>query len=277
VVHAALEARSDLVVFATAAPAERTALALVHTPAYIDDILAPIPEGCDKAFDHETFAMTATPAATLAAAGQALRMAEALMKGETRRALVLASPGGHHAEADCALGFCFANHIGLAARWAEEMGAKRIAVFDFDAHHGNGTQSLFWNYENRLYVSVHEDNPLSGFARETGAWGNILNLPLAPHSDGAAFLDICERVAFPKIAAFKPDILLISAGFDMHTDDPLANMDLTTQDYATLGRRLATLADTHAEGRLGAVLEGGYNPAVLGASVAAFVEGISIG
>ena len=154
------------------------------------------------------------------------------------------------------------------------MGAARVAVVDFDVHHGNGTQSLFWNYEDRLLISLHEENPLSGFAQETGAWENIVNIPLPRGSSGAFVRQAFREKVVPKLKSFRPDIFFVSAGFDMHRDDPLGSLALETEDYLWMGESLRESADALCGGRLVAVLEGGYNLDILGASVAAFVTGM---
>jgi len=203
-----------------------------------------------------------------------MNAAAEVAQGNIRKAFCLASPGGHHAEADAAIGFCFFNHVALAAVAAQKkFGIGKVAVLDFDAHHGNGTQSFFWNFEDRLYISLHEDNSLSGFANETGVGNNILNIPLPSGSNGAAFRQAFEEKAAPKLESFKPDILFVSAGFDMHKDDPLAALCLDESDYLWLGRRARDLSDTLCGGRLVAVLEGGYRLEALAASAAAFVDG----
>jgi acetoin utilization deacetylase AcuC-like enzyme len=251
-------------------PALQGQLTLVHTSDYVESVLAPVVPGEQKAFDFETFAMSATGEAALASAGAVLDAVAAVAGGEARNAFCLASPGGHHAEAEMAQGYCFFNPVALAARRF----AGRVAVLDFDAHHGNGTQSLFWSHPDCLLVSLHEDVGLSGFAHERGAYDNILNLPLPPHSDGAVFRAAVETQALPKIAAFEPHLLVVSAGFDMHRADPLSSLMLDVADYGWLGERLAACADVACAGRMVAVLEGGYDLDALAASVAAFVCGM---
>jgi acetoin utilization deacetylase AcuC-like enzyme len=258
-----------------APPATESYLSLFHTPEHIASVLQVIPEGEQRAFDFETFAMSGTAQAALRSAGLVQGAVDAVIKGEARNAFCAVSPGGHHAEADCALGYCFFNHAALGALWAQQNAdVSRVTIFDFDAHHGNGTQSAFWNHENRLYVSLHEDNALSGFANEHGAWNNVLNIPLPAESDGALFRDEVECRAFPKIEDFKADLMIVSAGFDMHADDPLSRLRLGAADYAWLGEKLAALADRIGKGRLVSVMEGGYNLEALGACAAAFVQGL---
>ncbi len=248
---------------------------LAHTPDYVADVLRPIEAGTERAFDRETVAVSGTAEAALHAAGAVMGATAGVMAGEFGQAFCVVSPGGHHAEADLALGYCFFNHVALAAISAQKkMGAARVAVVDFDVHHGNGTQSLFWNYEDRLLISLHEENPLSGFARETGALENIVNIPLPRGSSGAFVRQAFREKVVPKLKSFRPDIFFVSAGFDMHRDDPLGSLALETEDYLWMGESLRESADALCGGRLVAVLEGGYNLDILGASVAAFVTGM---
>ncbi len=250
-------------------------LCLIHTPGFVADVLSPIAAGKERFFDKDTRAMCGTAEAALHASGAVLAATADVLSGITDKAFCIVSPGGHHAEAEAAIGFCFFNHIALAAIAAQKkMGVGKVAVVDFDAHHGNGTQGFFWNFDDRLFISLHEDTPLSGFAHETGAWNNILNIPLPKGSDGAFFRKAFEEKVIPKLTAFKPDVLFVSAGFDMHISDPLASLGLTEKDYGWIGTQLREAADSLCGGRLVAVLEGGYDLAALGASCAAFVEGM---
>ena len=259
----------------TAGPIPREILELVHLPAYVDAVLAPVPEGEERAFDFETSAMGGTAHAALHAAGLVAEAVRAVLAGEARNAFCIVSPGGHHAEAETAQGFCFFNNVAVAAALAQDrLGVRRVAVLDFDAHHGNGTQSLFWSHADRMLVSLHEDTPLSGLRDERGAANNILNIPLPHGSDGAVLRDRMTGEALPAIEAFRPELLLVSAGFDMHRDDPLGRLDLDVPDYGWLGEELAALADRLCGGSLVAVLEGGYSLEWLGPSAAAFVAGL---
>ena len=253
-------------------------LHLVHTPEYVAEVLRPIAAGEKRILAADTIAVNGTAEAALYAAGAVMTATSEVMSGSIQKAFCIVSPGGHHAEADAAGGFCFFNHVALAAISAQKkMGAVRIAVVDFDAHHGNGTQSLFWNFEDRLYISLHEETSLSGFANEKGAWNNIVNIPLPPKSSGDVLRKAFEEKIVPKLAAFKPDILFVSAGFDMHMNDPMSSLQLATEDYCWLGERLRECADKLCKGRLVAVLEGGYNLEVLGNCVAEFVKGLEDG
>jgi len=252
-------------------PLRTDELYLAHTPHYVDEVLHSPP----KAFAPDTFSSEGTAKAALASAGAVVWAASDVMLGKADKAFCIVSPGGHHAEADAAGGYCFFNHVALAAIAAlKKFGASRVAVVDFDAHHGNGTQGLFWNFEDRLYISLHEDNPLSGFALETGAWNNVLNIPLPKKSGSDVVRSAFAEKVMPKIEAFRPDIIFVSAGFDMHAGDPLSSMRLGPDDYRWLGEKLRDISDKLCKGRLVAVLEGGYNLNTLGKAVAAFVEGL---
>jgi acetoin utilization deacetylase AcuC-like enzyme len=247
----------------------------VHDTEYLGEIFASVRSEAPRQFDAHTWAVSGTGDALRAATGLVVTAVKDVAMGKTRNAFCLASPGGHHAEAAMALDFCFINHVAVGAVLAQQsLGFPRVAVIDIDAHHGNGTQSMFWNHADRLCISLHEDSGLSGFADETGRDGNILNIPLQPDCDSAAYLAIFKGIALAKLEQFKPDFLFVSAGFDACRNDPLANLALEIDDYAVLGRELALAADRLCEGRLVSVMEGGYNLNQLGDCAAAFVSGL---
>lgn len=247
----------------------------VHDKDYLVDIFTPIPPETPRAFDADTWAVNGTAEALRAATGLVVTAVKDVAAGKTRNAFCLASPGGHHAEAAMALGFCFINHVAVGAALAQEMPEfKRVAVIDIDAHHANGTQSMFWNHPDRLCISLHEDSGLSGFAEETGRADNILNIPLPPECDSETYLTLFTDIVLAKLDAFKPDFIFVSAGFDACKNDPLANLALEIDDYVVLGRQLAAAANRLCDGRLVAVMEGGYNLEQLGACAAAFVSGL---
>jgi acetoin utilization deacetylase AcuC-like enzyme len=183
-------------------------------------------------------------------------------------------PPGHHAEKTRAMGFCIFGNIAIAGLYARKTyGAERIAVVDFDVHHGNGTQDIFWSDKDLFFGSTHQMPlyPGTGAVSETGV-GNIWNAPLRPGDGGDEFREAMETRILPALEAFRPDIVLVSAGFDAHRDDPLANLQLLEPDFAWVTQRLAEVADRYANGRLVAMLEGGYNLAALASSVAAHVR-----
>lgn len=207
----------------------------------------------------------------LLAAGGVLAAADAIMSGEVDNAFCAVRPPGHHAERNRALGFCFFNNVALGALYLlEKFGLERVAIVDWDVHHGNGTQHLFETDPRVFYLSLHEDPqycyPGTGFQREMGkgpGQGFTLNLPFAPHSGDEEYLEALKNKGLPRLREFAPQFLLISAGFDAHQHDPLAHMNLSRDAYRQMGRMLLDLAQETAEGRLIIVLEGGYNLEVL--------------
>jgi acetoin utilization deacetylase AcuC-like enzyme len=205
------------------------------------------------------------------AVGGVFAACDALMAGVVNNAFCAVRPPGHHAERSRARGFCFFNNVALGARYLQEKhGLKRIAIVDWDVHHGNGTQHLFETDPSVLYISLHQDPatcyPGTGRKTETGkgpGQGATLNFPFPPHSKDQDYLMVMEGKVLPALEAFRPDCLMISAGFDAHRDDPLARMDLTDKGYAVMGAWLGSFAKDFCGGRIITVLEGGYNLAVL--------------
>lgn len=248
-----------------------------HTPDHLDRIRTLIESDAladgPAPLDADTWVSAGSFRAALRAIGAVNAAVDAVIAAAPRRAFAGCRPPGHHAEHDRAMGFCLFNNVAIAARRALDVhGLSRVAIVDFDVHHGNGTQDIFWRDERILYVSLHQMPlyPGTGARDERGAHGNILNLPLAPGSDGALMRKRCRQEAFPALDAFRPELLLVSAGFDAHRDDPLAGLLWEEDDYAWLGRELMALAERHAGGRMVSTLEGGYDLAALRASVAAY-------
>jgi acetoin utilization deacetylase AcuC-like enzyme len=265
---AALDRRS-------APPANPAELRRCHPQGYIDRIRAAMPAQGTVQLDPDTHASPGTWEAALAAVGQAVAAVDAVIAGELRTAFCAVRPPGHHAEADRVMGFCLFGTVAIAAKRAlDHHGLSRVAVVDFDVHHGNGTQALLWDEARALFVSSHQMPlwPGTGAASERGAHDNVLNLPLRPGTDGAAFRAAYEAQVFPRLAAFRPELILVSAGFDAHRADPLAELALTEADFAWVTGRLCDLAADHAGGRVVSVLEGGYDLPALAASVVAHVE-----
>jgi acetoin utilization deacetylase AcuC-like enzyme len=193
---------------------------------------------------------------------------EQLIAGQGANAFVVTRPPGHHSGTDFAMGFCLFNHVAVGARHAQTLeGIERVAVLDFDVHHGNGTQQIFEEDASVLFVSSHQMPlyPGSGAPHETGR-GNVLNLPLAPGSDGGQFRASWSRRGLPAVADFAPDLILVSAGFDAHQRDPLAQTELEEADYEWITREILDLADDTAQGRVVSILEGGYDLHALAAS-----------
>ena len=250
--------------------AAREQLCLAHPAAYVDAILALDPaEGEILALDGDTFVGAGSVAAARHAAGGAVAAVDAVMEGRADTAFAAIRPPGHHAEARRAMGFCLFNSVAVAAHHARaRWGLRRVAVVDFDVHHGNGTQHMFQADPELFYASSHQMPcyPGTGAAHETGV-GNIVNLPLRPGDGGAAFRAAWTRTGLPALRAFKPDLLIISAGFDAHLADPLAQLTLETEDFGWITDALMASCS-----RVVSVLEGGYDLQALAASAALHVR-----
>jgi acetoin utilization deacetylase AcuC-like enzyme len=206
------------------------------------------------------------------AVGGVCAAVDAVMGGQAANAFAAVRPPGHHAEAETPMGFCLFGNLAIGAKRAlDHHGAARVAVVDFDVHHGNGTQALLWDDPRALFFSSHQMPlwPGTGAPGERGAHGQIVNLPLPPGSDGAHMRRVYEAQVFPRLRDWKPDLILISAGFDAHADDPLAGLDWQAGDFAWLTERLCGLAADLCGGRVVSALEGGYDLDALRASVAA--------
>ena len=261
----------------TAPLATREHLARVHTPELIAAILD-TPALTAVRLDEDTVLSARSAQAALRASGAAVAAVDAVLGGEIRSAFCAVRPPGHHATAGTAMGFCLFNHIAVAAAHGLAMhGLARIAIVDFDVHHGNGTQAIFENDSRVLYASSHQSPlyPGTGDASERGA-GNIFNAPLPPGSHGAEFRAAWAQTLLPAVEKFAPELLLVSAGFDAHQLDPLADLRLQAEDFAWLSRELAGLADRHAGGRLVSLLEGGYSLTALRECSVAHVRGLGL-
>ena len=257
-----------------------TALLRCHPQGYIDRIVAAEPETGWRQLDADTHMSPGSVAAARRAVGGALAAVDAVLAGTVTNGFVAARPPGHHAERETPMGFCLFGTVAIAAKHAlDHHGLARVAVVDFDVHHGNGTQDLLWNEARAIFFSSHQSPlwPGTGTEDERGAHGTIHNLPLAPDSDGTAMRRVYEERVFPAIRAHRPDLILVSAGFDAHRADPLAQLRWETDDYAWLTERLVGLAAELCAGRLVSVLEGGYDLDALGDSAAAHVAGLMRG
>ena len=246
----------------------------VHPAAYIARIRAVAPKAGFVALDADTHLSPGTLAAALRAVGAATAAVDLVLAGKVHNAFCAVRPPGHHARPTAAMGFCLFGTVAIAARRAlDQHGLSRVAIMDFDVHHGNGTEELLWDEARTLFVSTHQSPlwPGSGAAADRGAHGNILNVPLPPGTDGPAFRAAMERLVLPALDAFAPELLLISAGFDAHRADPLGGLALGEADFAWATERLCDVADDHAGGRVVSTLEGGYDLDALAASVAAHV------
>ncbi|QAU24079.1 histone deacetylase family protein [Dyella sp. M7H15-1] len=251
--------------------ATREQLLRVHTAAHIDRILGMTPESGTVRLDEDTLMSPASAEAGLRAAGAVVAAIDAVMKGPASHAFCAVRPPGHHATPDTAMGFCLFNNIAVGAAHAIAVhGLKRVAIADFDVHHGNGTQAIFQHESRVLFISSHQSPlyPGTGSEDERGA-GNIINAPLSPGDGSYEFREWWDGALLPRLHAFKPQLVLVSAGFDAHYNDPLADIHLQTEDYAWITERLVALARVHADGRLVSTLEGGYDLSALAASVSA--------
>ncbi len=253
--------------------ADLAAIERLHPKAYIDKVRAAIPSELHNRLDPDTVVSPGSWEAALRATGAALRAVDAVIAGEAKNAFCAARPPGHHAEPARAMGFCLFNNVAVAALHARDKhGAERVAVVDFDVHHGNGTQAAFWKHKNLFYASTHQMPlfPGSGELGETGV-GNIFNAPLKPGDDGDDFRDAFAARILPGLHNFGPDLIIVSAGFDAHVMDPLAQLRLVEPDYAWVTEKLMEQAEKHCGGKLVSCLEGGYDLEALGRSVATHV------
>ncbi len=259
-----------------AAPlAEPDELLRCHPESYAAEIEAAIPARGSRALDADTHVVAGSWDAALRGVGAAGAAVDAVLAGEVANAFCATRPPGHHAESATPMGFCLFGTIAIAAKRALDLhGLERVAVLDFDVHHGNGTQDLLWHEPRALFASSHQMPlwPGTGDVHETGAHGTVINVPLAPGTAGPAFRRAWEERIFPAVGAFAPDLVLVSAGFDAHADDPLAQLRLEAEDFAWITERICDLAGQSAGGRVVSTLEGGYDLGALGASVAAHVE-----
>lgn len=256
--------------------ASREALLRVHTTALLATVLdTPVPEA--RRLDPDTVLSPASPEAALRAAGAGVAAVDWVMAVPGRHAFCAVRPPGHHATGDTAMGFCLFNSIAVAAAHAlAAYGLRRVAVVDFDVHHGNGTQDIFANDARVMYVSSHQSPlyPGTGRNNEHGV-GNIENAELAPGSGSADFREAWTKRLLPALDRYSPQLLLVSAGFDAHRLDPLADLNLESADYAWLTTELAALAGRHTQGRLVSMLEGGYSLTALRDCAVAHVRALS--
>ncbi len=255
-----------------------TWIALAHPKAYIEAIKAARPGPGEQAvrLDPDTVLSSGSWEAAMRAVSAGLLAVDEVVARRAHNAFAQIRPCGHHAETARAMGFCFFNNVAVAGLYARKKhGLERIAVVDFDVHHGNGTQDIFWQDKDLFFASTHQMPlyPGTGAVSETGV-GNICNAPLRPGDGGEPFREAFESRILPALKNFGPDMVLVSAGFDAHRDDPLANLALVEEDFAWATDKLAEVAAKQAGGRLVSMLEGGYNLAALGRSAAAHVTGL---
>ncbi|MEZ5911017.1 MAG: histone deacetylase family protein [Paracoccaceae bacterium] len=254
--------------------AARDDLLLCHPDAYVAAIEAASPKTGMAQVDGDTFLSPGSLTAAMRAVGGCVAAVDAVLDGAVANAFVAARPPGHHAETDTAMGFCLFGNVSIAAKHAlERRGLSRVAIVDFDVHHGNGTQDLVWNDGRILFVSSHQHPlyPGTGAPGETGAHGNVLNVQLSAGGGSAAVRAAYRGRVWPRLRAFKPELVLVSAGFDAHERDPLGALGWTTDDFRWLTQGLCDVAADCCGGRVVSTLEGGYDLEGLAAGVAAHV------
>jgi acetoin utilization deacetylase AcuC-like enzyme len=258
-----------------ATPAEVVDLERVHPAGYVARLLGASPDRGLHQLDVDTVLSPGSVPAARLAAGAAIDAVRAVARGETRRAFAAVRPPGHHAEPDRAMGFCLFSSVAVAARVAQAEGMARVAVVDFDVHHGNGTQAAFEDDDSLFLASIHQMPlyPGSGAADETGV-GNIVNAPVAPHVAREAWRATFAGGLMPPLEAFRPDLILISAGFDAHRRDPLAHQSLEAADFAWATRAVIEVARRVCDGTVVSALEGGYDLEGLARSAVAHVQAL---
>ncbi|MEZ6023080.1 MAG: histone deacetylase family protein [Hyphomonadaceae bacterium] len=278
--QAILDALEALPLDRRAAPdAEVEAIARVHPPRLIEALEPAFAEAQEARVrvDPDTYISAGSREAVYRAAGACVAAVDAVLAGEDDMAFCAVRPPGHHAEPISPMGFCIFNNVAIAALHAlEAHGLKRVAVVDFDVHHGNGTQSVAEKEPRLFFASTHQAPlyPGTGLASDHGADNNVVNAPLPPGADGAVWREAMQRRVLPALDAFAPELILVSAGFDAHAADPLAGMALTEADFAWAGEKLRALSRRHCKGKLVSTLEGGYDLDALARSVVAYLEAL---
>jgi acetoin utilization deacetylase AcuC-like enzyme len=271
----ALEAeRFHMLVREQAPMAEMELVTLCHPVDLVEEIRRANPSEGMVRLDADTSMSPGTFEAVLRAVGGAAMAADEVMAGRVQNAFCAMRPPGHHAETARPMGFCFFNTAAITARHVQQKyGVERVAVVDFDVHHGNGTQEIFWSDPTVLYCSTHQMPlyPGTGATTERGEHNTIVNVPLRAGDGGEKFREAFETVILPRLSTFAPDFIVISAGFDAHMRDPLANLNLLEPDYAWVTQKIMKVADVSANGRIVSVLEGGYDLQGLARSAAAHV------
>jgi acetoin utilization deacetylase AcuC-like enzyme len=255
--------------------ADRTEVLRCHPESYLERIEAAIPDQSYVSLDADTHVSPGSLEAALRALGGCAAAVDAVVAGEARNAFVAMRPPGHHAETETAMGFCLFGNAAIAAKRAlDHHGLSRVAVLDFDVHHGNGTQDLLWNEERTLFCSSHQMPlyPGTGGAHETGAHDNVVNAPLAPMTGGREMRRAWGDIILPAVDDFAPELIIISAGFDAHARDPLANLNWLEEDFRWITEAICDVAEAHAGGRVVSTLEGGYDLEALAASAAEHVR-----
>jgi acetoin utilization deacetylase AcuC-like enzyme len=260
--------------------AELDTVSLCHPMDYIEAIKDASPDEGMVRLDADTSMSPGSYEAVLRCVGGGLRAVDEVMSGSVNNAFVAVRPPGHHAETARPMGFCLFNSAAIVTRYAQKKyGAERAALVDFDVHHGNGSQDIFWADRSVMYCSTHEMPlyPGTGAMTERGQFNTIVNAPLRAGDGGDQFREAFETAILPRLRDFKPDVLIISAGFDAHTRDPLANLNLVEADYTWVTQKLMQIADENCNGRIVSMLEGGYDLQGMSRSVAAHVTALMRG
>jgi acetoin utilization deacetylase AcuC-like enzyme len=254
---------------------------LVHPQSYLDELFSMIPShglvGVEKEPYADTLLCSNSKEAILRACGAGIGAVNEMMKGNSKRLFCAVRPPGHHAETIRANGFCFINNVAVAARYLQSRyDVGRIAIIDFDVHHGNGTQEIFYNDESVLYASIHQHPlfPGTGLESETGV-GNIFNAPIESGTSSSDFLKIFKERILKNVSQFQPEVILISAGFDAHKRDPLAAVNLDSNDFYTLTKEIVDIANHYSNGRVISFLEGGYDLLALSECIQFHLKGLS--
>lgn len=250
----------------------------VHAPYYVESIFDAVPKTGHVNLDPDTAMNSASGAAALRAVGAICAAIDAVVGGEAHNAFCAVRPPGHHAETAAAMGFCLFNNIAIGAAYARAVhGIERVAMVDFDVHHGNGTQNYVFRYRDFFYASSHQwpCYPGTGMEHETGVFNNICNVTLRPGSASEPFRHAYLDRILPALRAFRPELILISAGFDAHVRDPLAQLRLETDDFEWVTREIVDIAEVECDGRVVSTLEGGYDLRALADSVVAHVRALA--
>jgi len=262
--------------------AEYSDIYLVHPQSYLEEIFTMIPShglvGVEKEPYADTLLCPNSKEAILRACGSGISASKDLMDGNSKRVFCAVRPPGHHAETNRVNGFCFINNAAVAARFLQfHYDIKKVAIIDFDVHHGNGTQEIFYNDNSVLYGSIHQHPlfPGTGLESEIGV-GNIFNAPIDAGTSSEEFLRTFNEKILANVDLFKPEVIIISAGFDAHKRDPLATINLNSEDYFTMTHDIVEIANRHSKGRVISFLEGGYDLLALSESIQSHFKGLSV-
>lgn len=272
----AADGLTDLLVHKQARPAARSELVKVHKADYVDWIFenAPTVDGEQVQIDGDTSMNFYSLPAALTAAGALMDAVDGVMDGECENAFCLVRPPGHHAERGLAMGFCFFDNVAVGAQYAmDEYDLERVAIVDFDVHHGNGTEDIFLDEKRVLFCSTFEEYIFPGKYAPSQP-GHIINVPLVSGCDGEQYRRIFSEKVLPELESFKPEFILISAGFDAHKNDPLATLNLQADDFCWITKQIMQIADAHSSGRIVSTLEGGYDLDGLAQSATAHVRAL---